>query len=181
MGNLKSNLQTKGIVLSPRCFSWAPPICFIGFVCHVQLLLYTMAHKTPTKNNKYWTSINSWNIVFPSGINGAFFYQFCFLPTLQVLFSLYIVYSLVVGTLLPHLVQILSVSKSLLAALKDKGKRPTMLLSGESGSNKNYSLLYYCLIGMDNNFFYKTWDPTPHTRTPNTENVRKKSCHCNKS
>lgn len=85
----------------------------------------------------------------------------------QVLF-LSIVYLLSSGDPPSHtLVQISSVSKSLLAALKDKGKHPTMLLSGESGSNKKNYLLLYCLIGMDNNFLkIKLWDPTPSPPRP---------------
>jgi hypothetical protein len=76
--------------------------------------------------------------VFPSSIIGAFT-NFAFLPTLPSSFSFY---SLLTSSGHPPS----SVSKSLLAALKDKGKHPTMLLSGESGNNKKIIYYYIALL-----------------------------------
>ncbi len=98
-----------------------------------------MAHKTPTKN-KYWTSHKFMKHCVSFGYHWCF-NGFCVLPTLQVLF-LSIIYLTSSGDPPPTLSSnIRCVSKGLLAALKDKGKHPTMLLSGESGSNKKKLLI----------------------------------------
>jgi hypothetical protein len=82
------------------------------------------------------------------------FYEFCFLPTLRVLFLSIVLLTSSGDPHHTHLIQISKcVSKSLLVALKDKGKHPTMLLSGESGSNKKLINYYIALLEWTTIFF----------------------------